>query len=418
MLSVLRRPNFALLWSAALISGVGNFVLLAALPYFVYATSRSVLASGVTFASEVAPMIIMPIIGGIFADRWRRKAVLIAGDWLRGLILLPLLAVHGNSTLWIVYVVAFLSSAVGNFVGPFNSAALPHVVEEQHLPAANVAFSLGTSAGILVGYPLGGLLLGHIGLAAVILVDAASFGLSGLLVMLIRVPLEGRMESIAADDAAAIRRAWREWLLGMDYVWSHRWVLIVFVVILIIFLGNGMLLTVLPAFVEGTLGGSAQFYSTVLAAQGAGGIAAALGVGFVMRRLSPGQLLGWGMWILGCLAIGVALLASQTGTLIGMFLAGPPSLFGVAALNTLLQSHIPDDYRGRVFGASLSINAFATLLGTLLSGLLADRVGSRVVFGLGGGVFLIAVGVALWFLLPALSEMNTQREEWALHQPV
>lgn len=104
---VLRQSHYALLWTAALISGIGNFVLLAALPYFVFATSGSVLASGATFASEMAPRVVLPTIGGIFADRWKRKPVLVASDWLRGLILLPLFAVHGNSTLWIVYMTAF-----------------------------------------------------------------------------------------------------------------------------------------------------------------------------------------------------------------------------------------------------------------------------------------------------------------------
>src|SRR5947209_2438200 len=131
MLSVLRQPNYALLWLAALTSGIGSFALLAALPYFVYATSGSVLASGAVFASEMAPMALMPTIAGIFADRWKRKGVLVASDWLRGLILLPLLAVHGPSTLWIVYSSAFAGAVVGNFAGPFGSAAIPHVVGEE-----------------------------------------------------------------------------------------------------------------------------------------------------------------------------------------------------------------------------------------------------------------------------------------------
>jgi len=91
MLMVLRQRNYALLWTAVLVSAIGNFVLLAALPYYVYVVSGSVLATGATFASEMVPEILFGTIGGVFADRWRRKPVIAGSDWARGLVLLPLL---------------------------------------------------------------------------------------------------------------------------------------------------------------------------------------------------------------------------------------------------------------------------------------------------------------------------------------
>jgi hypothetical protein len=73
MLSLLRQRNYALLWSSALISGIDNYILIAALPYYVYAISGSTLASGATFVSETVPMVLFSSVGGIFADRWQRK---------------------------------------------------------------------------------------------------------------------------------------------------------------------------------------------------------------------------------------------------------------------------------------------------------------------------------------------------------
>jgi MFS family permease len=406
MIAVLRQRNYALLWSAALLSGVGNFMLVAALPYFVYSTSGSVLASAAIFASEMAPMVVMPAIGGIFADRWKRKSVLVASDWVRGLILLPLLAVHGTSTLWIVYVVAFEGAVVGNFAGPFGSAAIPHVVGPRQLPAANSAFSIAASGAALLGFPFGGLLLARVGLWAVVTVDAVSFVLSGLLVLAVRVALEERADKVTLDEASALPRAWREWLRGVEYVRSQRWISLVFLVVLVTFLGNGMIWAVLPAFVRGQLGGSAQFYSWVLTAQGAGGIAAGFAVGWVTRRFSPGQLLAWGLFVLGLLPVVTAVAVSRPVTLLGLFLAGPPALLAVASLNTLLQSDVPDSYRGRVSGAYLTLNALASLSGSITAGVLADRVGSRFMLGMGGAIFVIAGVLAVRLLLPALTEMR------------
>jgi MFS family permease len=86
-----------------------------------------------------------------------------------------------------------------------------------------------------------------------------------------------------------------------------------------------------------------------------------------------------------------------------MFLAGPPALFAVASLNTLLQSDVPDAYRGRIFGAYLTVNALASLLGSILAGIVADKVGSRLMLGVGGSIFVATGAVALWLLLPALN---------------
>jgi MFS family permease len=159
---------------------VGNYILIAALPYYVYSISGSTLASGATFISEMVPMVLFSSIGGIFADRWERKRVIIASDWLRGLVLLPLLFVHSTSSLWIVYIVAFLEASIAHFAGPFGNAALPHIVQEDELATANAAFSAGGFLAVLVGSSLGALLLQHLGLGGVVLADVATFAFSGL----------------------------------------------------------------------------------------------------------------------------------------------------------------------------------------------------------------------------------------------
>jgi predicted MFS family arabinose efflux permease len=347
-------------------------------------------------------MLLFPTIGGICADRWKRKPVLVASDCLRGLILLALLAVHGASTVWIVYVVGFLGAAVGNFAGPFGSASVPHIVEPDHLPSANAAFSVGTNVAVLIGYPLGGLTLPHAGLRGVVILDAVTFLLSGLLIAGVDVPLEGGGEPVSSDGRPLLRRAWRDWLLGMVFIRGERWISLLFLVLLLTFLGNAILLTVLAPFVKGMLGGSAQLYAWILTAQGAGGIAAAGGIGWVTGRLSPARAIALGLLALGGLAISIAVVASIPATIIAMFLAGPPALFAVASLNTMLQSGVPDTYRGRVFGAYLTVSALASLIGSLLAGTLTDALGSRFVLAAGGGLFVVAGALALVVLAPTV----------------
>jgi len=406
---VLLKRNYGLMWGAALVSGIGGFVLLAALPYFVYSTSGSALASGGAFMSEMLPMILFPALGGIYADRWKRKPVLVGSDWFRGLLVLPLVAVHGPSTLWIVYVCGFLGAAVGNFAGPFGSASIPHLVDHDDLGPANAAFSVGGNIATLVGFPLGGILLQRLGLSAVVVLDAASFVVSGLLVGSVNVSLEATVGDNVQTESSLLRRTWQEWRDGLGMVRDERWLTLLFVVLALTFLGNGALLTVLPAFVKTVLNGSAQFYSVVLAAQGAGGIVAAAGIGFVMKRVSPVQILALGLPAMGALAILAGAIALPSVTLVCFFLAGPPALFAVASLNTILQGEVSPGYLGRVFGTFLTVNALSSLLGALLAGALTDRFGSRLIMCAGGSIFLVAGVTAILVLAPTLQTSKTHK---------
>jgi MFS family permease len=116
MLSLSRQRSYALLWSSALISGIGNFILIATLPYYVYSISGSTLASGATFISETISMVLFGSVGGILADRWQRKRAVVSSDRLRALVLLPLLFVHSTASLCgAVFVVTGLAAFVTLF---------------------------------------------------------------------------------------------------------------------------------------------------------------------------------------------------------------------------------------------------------------------------------------------------------------
>ncbi|MGH2443101.1 MAG: MFS transporter [Chloroflexota bacterium] len=350
MLSLLRQRDYGLLWFSALISGIGNFILVAALPYYVYSISGSTLASGATLISETVPMILFSSIGGIFADRWERKRVILGSDWLRGLVLLPLLFVHSTSSLWIVYVVGFVGASISNFAGPFGNAALPHIVREYELPTANAAFSAGGFLAVLVGSSLGALILQHVGLAGVAIADVATFAISGLLVSLIGVPFQRQDAPATPMDEPGQRwtAVWREWLFGVRFVLDQRWISAVFVVMMLAFLGISMIAVCLPPFVRHVLHGSAQIYAWTLTGQGIGGIVASAFIGSVTRRFPPERVLGWSIFSLGLIDVLIAAAQTVPITLAGSVVAGSIILFGVASMNTLVQAKVPDILRGRV----------------------------------------------------------------------
>jgi len=410
MLSLLRQRDYALLWWSALISGIGNFILIAALPYYVYSISGSTLASGATLMSETVPMVLFSSVGGIFADRWKRKRVIISSDWLRGLLLLPLLTVHSTASLWIVYVVAFLGSSVAHFAGPFGNAALPHVVREDELPSANAAFSAGGFLAVLIGSSLGALLLQHVGLGGVVLADAATFAFSALLISLIGIAFEGRTLEASPPISSGTRlgRAWRDWLIGVQFVLEQRWVSLVFLVMMLVFLGNSMVSVCLAPFVRHVLHGSAQIYAWTLTAQGIGGVVASLFIGSPTKRTPPERLLAWSIFSLGVLDMVIAVAQRVQVTVGAAFVAGVAVLFGIASMNTLVQAKVPDALRGRVSGAFLTASALMSLVGSLIASVWADRVGSRLMLGIGGAVFAVGGLTAFLLLVPLMRRMRAR----------
>jgi len=408
MLSLLRQRNFALLSWSALISGIGNYILIAALPYYVYAISGSTLASGATFVSETVPMVLFSSIGGIFADRWERKGVLIASDWLRGLILLPLLAVHSTSTLWIVYIVAFFGSSIANFVGPFGNAALPHIVREDELSIANGAFSAGGFLAVLIGSSLGALLLQHLGLGGVVLADAGTFALSGLLISRIGAVFEGRADETSQSERAGTRlgQIWRDGRLGVQFVLRQRWISAVFLVMMLTFLGNSMVSVCLAPFVRHVLHAPAQIYAWTLTAQGIGGVVASVFIGSITRRVAPERVLACSITLLGLLDLGIAIAERVEVTLALALIAGAVVLFGIASMNTLVQAKVPDALRGRVSGAFLTTGALMSLVGSLVASVWADRIGIQIMLGIGGMVFIAAGMTGLSVLVPLMRRMK------------
>src|SRR3954462_6081808 len=128
VLTVLRRRNFGLLWLGGLVSVAGDWVLIAALPYFVYQATGSRVGTAGMIAAELAPSVLLSSIAGVFVDRWDRRRLLVVTNVLQAATVLLLLAVPDLGWLWLVYVVAAGQSVLAAFAGPAEAALLPTLV--------------------------------------------------------------------------------------------------------------------------------------------------------------------------------------------------------------------------------------------------------------------------------------------------
>lgn len=411
MLATLRQRDYALLWVGGLVSVTGDWVLLAALPFYVYGLTGSALASGGMFIANTVPSVLFGSVAGVFVDRWNRQRVMVTADLSRAVLLLGLLVVRSPQWVGLVYVIVFTSSCISLFFSPAKSALLPQLAGSDHLVAANALNGLNSQVGRLLGPALGGALLGTVGLTGVALADSASFVISGLLIA--RIASAPLIERAGADPARAARAAgerwrsvWRDWLDGLRLVRRNRALSSFFLVVGIAGIGEGIYNVMYVVFVRAVLHGGALAFGWLSSAQAVGGLLGGLVIGHAGRRLTPRFL--------------IALLAAVgLSTLVLIYFHTIPVALGVAVFagipavgysvgfTTLLQDATDDRYRGRIFGTYGTTWALLALVGQGIGSGLGDRLGSSILLAAEGVLDIIAGVLALALLRRARTPVSS-----------
>lgn len=412
MLATLRHRDFALLWLAGLVSVAGDFALLIALPLHAYALTGSAVATSAVFAASLVPRVLLGSVAGVFVDRWDRKRTMVVADLLRAALLLPLLAVGSPDLLWLLYAVRAATGTVGLLFDPAENALLPKLVGEDQIVTANALNALNNNLGRLVGPAVGGLLYAAGGLQAVVLVDAASFAGSAVLIVLIRAG--GRPEGVAitADGSTAWRRMVDEWQSGLRLVRGSLALSTIFMAYGVGLIGEGTFSGGFTPLVVGVLGGGASGAGAVASAQAIGGLLAGFLVARYAAALSPRLLFAAGMMGLGLTDLGVANavnFAAPGAPAIAvasafMVIAGFPVVATSAARIGLLQSLTDDAFRGRVFGALSAVEGVAILAGLAFGGVAIDKVGVVPVMSVGAATWIVG-GLFALARLPRESDM-------------
>jgi MFS family permease len=326
-------------------------------------------------------------------------------DLLLALGLLPLFLVRSPDWLWVVYIVAFVQSCLSQFFGPAENALLPKLVAEEDLLQANALNSLNNNLARLIGPSVGGLVAAWGGLSGIAAVDCVSFLVAALLIQLISVDEPRR----ASDDTSALspwRSVWNELVAGFEVVRHHRLLRVMFGLLAITGLGEGVFSVLIVAFVSTVLGGTALELGWLMAAQAVGGLLGGLFVGAVARRVPTVRLIGLGSVAFGLIDLAIFNYPALNMTFlpaiwigIALFvLVGIPGVWTQSAIQTLLQSSVPDAYLGRVFGTLGAILGVLGLIGTLIAGFSGERLGIVTVLNIQGAGYVVAGLLALVLL--------------------
>lgn len=407
MLALLRQRNFSLLWFGGLISFIGDWVLFATLPLYIYNLTGSVLATGTLFITSLLPHVLLGSVAGVYVDRWDRKRILVVTNGLRALCLLPLVLVNSADMVWLVYVVSLFTNTARQFSTPAENALLPRLVGEENLVPANALNSLNNNLARLAGPALGGVLFATLGFSASVLVDIATFLVAGVLTALIAAPAS--VTKAAVTEGAASPNAWREWVDGLRVVRHNRTVGALFTVLCINSLGEGILGVLFAPFVKDVVGGGANEFGWLLSAQAVGGLLGSLVVGGVWKKVPAWQLVALNFVALGVVDLLIFNIPILWVGLTLFAVAGLPVAGLHVGAQTLFQTSVADRYRGRVMGAFATTSALAMLAGQAIATFFGDAL--PIVPLLSAEALLnVAAGLAaLWLLRPSASKPAEER---------
>jgi MFS family permease len=202
--SLFGHPNYRKLWTAATVSLFGTQVSQIAIPFIAAVLLKASPGEvGLLTTVEFLPFIFFTLPAGVWVDRFRKQRILVIGDLGRALFLvsIPIAYALGGLTIWQLYVVGFVNGVMTVFFDVADQSFLPTILERGDLVEGNSKLQISQSAAQILGQPVGGGLVALLTAPVAVLIDAASYVGSALLILWIRVA--GRRHATATPAAAA-----------------------------------------------------------------------------------------------------------------------------------------------------------------------------------------------------------------------
>ncbi|MGH2583732.1 MAG: MFS transporter [Dehalococcoidia bacterium] len=390
MFRVLRRRDFGLLFAGQLVSQIGDYALLVALPVWTYQLTGSAAATGGVFIAATLPQLVLSPVAGVFVDRWPRRATMIGADLLRAALVLGLFAVRSPDQLWLIYALTCLQSSVSRFFFPARTAVLPLLVPREQLMQANAAVSFSDALARLGGPALGGLFMAAWGVRAAIALDALSYVASAALIAMLHLA-EARGASVRPGGwGQAIHAFSRDLAAGVRTVAARSALRMLFGTAALFSLAQGIISVLIVVLVTAVWGGGPAEVGWLTSAQGLGALAGGMAVGVVAARVGPRTLLTAGSAGTGCLLL---LMVNQPSTVVALVLY---ALVGVLAVGlqvgvgTLLQLETTNEFRGRVSSLLSTVGAAAALGSMGVTSAVAAAVGTVAMLDIAGLLFIAA----------------------------
>jgi len=397
-LTSLRSRNFRLYWFGQMISLMGSRIQGIGQVWLVLELTHSGWQLGLVGALQALPVLLFSIFGGVFADRWPKRRVLLVTNTaaMMQALLLWILIVTGAIQLWHLYILAILLGFTNCLYLPASRAFVIEMVGREDLPNAVALNSSIANLARIVGPGLGGIIIAASSVTLLFLLNALSFLPVIVGLALIRSS-ELHAQALQRSSAGVRQTTWAAALReGLTYVWKTPAVLLVIVVVGLVLLFGSNFNVVLPLFATDVLHVGATGFGFLSAATGVGALLSTLWLAWSNQKSVIRQILIYTL-VFAVLEVVFAVSRLYLLSLLLIASVGFTEMVFAAQALTALQMITPDHLRGRVTSVQVLFFDGSLPLGYLLMGWLAGLYGAPSAMLIGALLSLLVVGAGwLW----------------------
>ncbi len=400
--------NYRLFFLGQGISVIGTWTQHVAIGWLIYRLTGSALLLGAVAFSNQIPTLLLAPFAGVVADRWERKRLLLATQALSMIqaLLLAALVLTDTVQTWHIIALSLFIGAVNAFDIPIRQSFVIQMVErKEDLGNAIALNSAMFNSARFIGPSVAGVLISTLGEGVCFLLN----GLSYVAVLAALAAIEVAPRQCAGDKTPF----WREFREGLQYVYDFKPILAVLCLLAVFSIAGAPYLVLMPAFAKDVLHGGADTFGFLMSAAGVGAVSATLVLASLRRVDGFLALIPAAVGIFSVALAAFAMTRVFTLSIICLVVAGIGMMFQIASSNTLLQTIVDEDKRGRVM--SLFAMSFMGVMpfGSLLAGSIAGRIGvpntllmgSAVCF-LGAVVFASRFRTLMTMLQPVLARLE------------
>src|SRR5881227_4237721 len=385
----LRHRNYRLFFWGQLVSLIGTWMQQTAMSWFVYQITNSKLLLGLVAAIGSAPMVLSSVWGGTLADLHPKRSILVMTQAAQMICAFSLAAgvwLGFASTGFIIAIAALNGIAMGFDMPARQAFTVEMTSREDLLNAISLNSSIVNGARV-VGPSVAGIMIGAVGVAMCFFLNGLSFiaVITGLMMM--RLPIfERKIEIVSAGE-----HAWE----GILYSIKHPRVRTILLLFLAVGVFGWSYAVLMPSFARDVLGRGANGYGILMSASGTGAFIGALVVATYGHLFTPRRLALGGVWLFSAALLAFSFTRNFYVALAFLFVGGFGMLLFFSTTNTVLQTIVPNEMRGRVMGVWSLVFGAMIPLGSLEAGAVAHWVSTSFALAFGACICAIAALITL-----------------------
>ena len=401
LLRPLRSRDFRLLFAGETVSVLGDQFHFVALAWLALQLTGSGLALGTVLMTAAIPRAVFMLVGGAFSDRFSPRSLMLVSNAIRAVVvaILAALVLSGTAELWHLYVLAGTFGVVDAFFYPALSTIVPMLVPNRQLAPANALVQGAQQIMGLVGPALAGLMIALVDTGPAFVIDAASFGVAAVALLLIAGGRRHADAAVAGDRPSMLSAIGG----GVRAAWSDPAVRsIVLLTAAFNFAFTGPISVGLAFLADHRFDGGSAAFGLLFSAFGGGAVLGAIAAGSLPRVPRLGSIL---MVIAFALGIGLALIGLAPTLPVALAIIGVMGvLIGFINVQAIawLQSRTAEAVRGRVMSLVTLGSVGLAPVSLAIAGALIDLGAVTLVFVAGGAIVIVAAIAGVAWGVPTL----------------